>query len=58
MRIRLSLFLIFSIYAKRVSANTVEQLEKRVKELENLVQQLIQLRKVEPEVAESNTCSY
>lgn len=56
-RVRICLFLLMSIYANGVSASTVEQLEKRVKELEILVQQLLQQRKVELEVTESNSPS-
>lgn len=57
MRVQLCIFLIISIYSISVSASTVEQLEKRVKELEILVQQLLQQQKAESEVTTSNTPS-
>jgi hypothetical protein len=47
MSIKICLFLIISIYANNVAASTVKQLEKRVKELEILVQQLLEQRKTE-----------
>jgi hypothetical protein len=50
---RLCAFLVISIYAGSANASTVEQLEKRVKELEILVQQLLQQQSSILEVAES-----
>lgn len=57
MKVRFCLLLIANIYTNNVFASTTEQLEKRVKELELIVQQLLQQRKIEPEVTESDTPS-
>lgn len=57
MSIRICIFLIVCIYAHDVSASTVEQLEKRVKELEILVQQLLEHRDPEQQVTKLDTPS-
>ncbi|MEP1445142.1 MAG: hypothetical protein ABJK37_03380 [Paraglaciecola sp.] len=52
-RLRLWVLLLFLIYGQSVNASSVERLEKRVQELETLVQQLLQQLKPSSEVSEA-----